>query len=78
MASINSTPRFMLISGYGMGSGIHIIKANVRARTGVMINIEIDDVSEWSGSLINSLMASAMGYSSPYGSMTLGPLWSCM
>lgn len=65
MASINSIPRFMLISGYNMGSGIHFIRANVRARIGAIINIEIDDVSRQSGSLINRLTASAMGCSNP-------------
>lgn len=51
----------MLMSGYGIGRGIHIVRAKVRARMGAMINIETDEVRGRSGSLINSLTASAMG-----------------
>lgn len=65
MASMNRIPRFILISGYGMGRGIHMVRARVRARIGAMINIDVDDVSGRSGSLINSLRASAMGCSRP-------------
>lgn len=65
MASMNRIPRFILISGYGMGRGIHMVKARVRARIGAIINIDVDDVSGRSGSLINSLRASAMGCSRP-------------
>lgn len=61
MASMNSMPRFMLIRGYGIGMGAHIIRARVSARMGVMINIEMDDVSGPSGSLVNNMTASAMG-----------------
>ena len=65
MSSMNRTPKFMLISGYGMGSGIHMVRARVRARIGAMINMDVDDVSGCSGSLMNSLRASAMGCSKP-------------
>lgn len=65
MASMNRIPRFMLISGYGMGRGIHMVKARVRARIGAMMNMDVDDVSGCSGSLINSLRASAIGCSRP-------------
>lgn len=51
----------MLMSGYGIGRGIHIVRAKVRARMGAMINIETDEVRGRSGSLMNSLTASAMG-----------------
>lgn len=44
-----------------MGSGIHIVRANVRAKIGATINIVIDDVNGWSGSLVNSFTASAIG-----------------
>jgi NADH-ubiquinone oxidoreductase chain 1 len=36
---------FILIRGRGIGSGIHIVRANVRARIGAIINIVMDDVS---------------------------------
>lgn len=31
---MNNTPKFMLLSGYATGSGIHIVKDSVRARIG--------------------------------------------
>lgn len=65
IASINRTPRFMLMRGYGMGRGIHMVRARLRARIGARINIEIEDVAGRSGSLIKSLMASAIGWSRP-------------
>jgi hypothetical protein len=45
MASRKSTLRFMLIRGRGIGSGTHIVRANVRARIGAIINIVMDDVN---------------------------------
>lgn len=50
MASMNSTPRFILMSGYGMGSGIHIVSASVRARIGAIINMNMEDVRGRRGS----------------------------
>lgn len=44
-----------------MGSGIHMVRANVRARIGATMNIVIDDVNGWSGSLMNNFTASANG-----------------
>ena len=60
-ANINSTPRFILISGYGIGRGIHMVKARVKAKMGAIMNIETDEVKGRSGSLINSFTASAIG-----------------
>lgn len=65
IASINRTPRFMLMRGYGIGKGIHMVRARLRARMGARINIEIEDVAGRNGSLIKSLMASAIGWSKP-------------
>lgn len=65
IANMNSTPRFILIRGYGMGKGIHMVRARLRARIGAKINIEIEDVAGRNGSLIKSLMASAIGWSRP-------------
>lgn len=78
MASMNRTPRFILISGWGIGSGTHIINASESARIGAMMNMEVDDVRGRKGSLVNSFRASAIGCSSPYGPTMLGPLRSCM
>lgn len=37
VAKINNTPRLMLTRGYGIGSGVHIIRAMDRARVGAII-----------------------------------------
>ena len=44
-----------------MGREIHIVKARVSARMGARMNIEIEDVAGRRGSLMKSLIASAMG-----------------
>ena len=44
-----------------MGRGIHMVRARLKARMGARINIETEDVVGRSGSLIKSLIASAMG-----------------
>lgn len=62
---MNSTVRFMLIRGCGIGRGIHIIKAKVKARIGATINMDGEDVSGRRGSLTNSFTRSARGWSSP-------------
>lgn len=60
-AKINNRLKFMLAKGYGMGSGVHIVRAKVRAIAGAMINSIGDDASGCSGSLVNNLIASATG-----------------
>ena len=55
----------MLMRGYGIGSGIHIVRASVRARIGAMTNMVIDDVRGRSGSFVKSLTASAIGCRRP-------------
>jgi len=65
VAKINRTPIFMLIRGMGMGKGIHMVNASVRARVGAIINSIIDDVKGFRGSLMNSFIASANGWSRP-------------
>lgn len=62
---MNRTPRFMLMRGYGMGSGIHMVRARVKARMGAVINIDAEEVSGRKGSLVNSFTASAIGCRSP-------------
>ena len=44
-----------------MGRGIHMVRARLRARMGARINTEIEDVAGHSGSLLKSLITSAMG-----------------
>lgn len=44
-----------------MGKGIHMENASMRAMSGAIINNMVEEVAGWSGSLINSLRASAIG-----------------
>lgn len=44
-----------------MGRGIHIVRARLRAKMGARINIDAEDVAGRSGSLMKSLIASAIG-----------------
>lgn len=67
-----------MIREYGMGRGIHIVKASVSARIGAIINIVTDEVVGRNGSLINSFTASAIGWRRPYGPTILGPFRSCI
>lgn len=69
---------FRLIRGCGIGIGIHIDSARLRARIGAVIKSIEEDVKGRNGSLMNSFMASANGCSNPYGPTTFGPLRSCM
>lgn len=61
VARMNRIPRFRLVSGWGMGSGIHKLRASVSDRVGAIINSEIEVVRGRIGSLMNSFMASANG-----------------
>lgn len=65
MARIKRIPMFMLIRGWGIGKGIHIVNARVSASDGAIINREIDEVRGLRGSLMNSFIASAKGWSKP-------------
>lgn len=62
---MNRIPRFRLIKGCGMGSGIHRLKASVRDSVGAKINRVVDVASGRRGSLMNSFMASANGWRIP-------------
>lgn len=78
VAKINNIPRLRLTSGWGMGSGIHKVRARKRDRVGAIMKSVVDVLSGRSGSLIKSFMASANGCKMPYGPIMLGPLRSCM
>ena len=67
-----------LISGCGIGRGIHSVRARVKDRVGAIMNSEIEVVRGRMGSFINSFMASANGCRTPYGPTTLGPFRSCI
>lgn len=62
----------------GSGSGIHISRARARAIVGVARNKSGEDVDGRIGSLINSLIPSAIGCRRPYGPTTFGPLRNCI
>jgi len=64
-ARIKSTPRFRSATGYGMGRGVQSMRARVKARIGVARKRKGEAVEGRTGSLINSLTPSAMGWSSP-------------
>lgn len=57
-ARINTTPRFILIRGYGIGIGIRIERAKVGAR----IKRNTEEAEGGRSSLINSFRASAIGW----------------
>ena len=65
VASIKISPMFILISGWGMGRGIHMVNARVNASVGAMVNRLMDEYDGRSGSLINSFIASANGWRVP-------------
>lgn len=77
-AIINKMPRLILITGWGMGRGVHNIRARVSANIGVAINKMGEAVDGRRGSLIKSLMPSAIGCRSPYGPTMFGPLRNCI
>lgn len=52
--------------------------ASNRARIGVVMNKDGDEVDGRIGSLINSFTPSATGCRRPYGPTMLGPLRACM
>lgn len=58
-------PRFRLIRGNGIGRGIHMDNASVRARLGAITYNVLEEVEGLIGSLMNSFTASANGCSVP-------------
>ena len=58
--------------------GAHSVSARVRASVGLAMNSSGEEVEGRTGSLMNSLIPSAMGWRSPYGPTTFGPFRSCM
>lgn len=65
VARINKIPMFKLASGWGIGRGIHRLKAKVRDSVGAIINRDVEVVKGRMGSLMNSFMASANGCRMP-------------
>lgn len=57
-ANVYSPSKFVWIFGYGMGNGIRIVGAKVRAGIGAVTDINDNGCN---GSLTNSMMASTRG-----------------
>ena len=58
---MNKMPMFMLISGCGIGKGIHKLNARVSDSVGARMNRDVDVANGRRGSLIKSFIASANG-----------------
>lgn len=78
MARINRMFKLRLKAGVGMGNGVQAIIARVKAMVGAKINSICEAVDGRMGSLMNSLIPSAMGWRRPIGPTTLGPLRLCI
>lgn len=78
MAMMNSKPRFMLVSAFGMGIGAQEIKAKARAMMGESVNRIGDERVGLVVSFVINFRPSAMGCSRPRGPTKLGPLRSCI
>jgi len=78
MATIKRTPRFRSTSENGRGRGTQAVRARRRASMGIMMKRSGEEVEGRMGSLMNSLIPSAMGWSRPKGPTMLGPLRDCM
>lgn len=64
-ARINSMLRLRSVTASGMGRGAHRVKASVSARVGAATKRKGEEVEGRTGSLIKSLIPSAMGWSNP-------------
>lgn len=78
IAMMNSRPRFMLVSGIGIGIGAHDVSARIRAIIGDRVNSIGEDSVGFVASFVMSLSPSAMGCSRPRGPTRLGPFRCCM
>lgn len=65
MARINSAPRFRLMRGWGIGKGIHRLRASASDKVGAMMNRVVEVVRGRRGSLMNNFIASANGWRIP-------------
>lgn len=78
MASRNSMPKLRSARGNGRGRGVQMEIASRRASMGVVMNRMGEDVDGRMGSLMNSLIPSARGCSSPNGPTMFGPFRPCI
>ena len=77
-ARIKRMLRFKSITGYGSGRGAHKVRASVSASIGARRKSRGEEVDGRTGSLMNSLIPSAIGCSRPQVPTMLGPFRSCM
>lgn len=66
------------MSENGRGRGIQMVMARRRASIGVMRKRNGDEVEGRMGSLMNSLIPSAIGCSKPNGPTMFGPFRACI
>lgn len=78
MAMMNSRPKFMLVSGRGIGMGAQVVSARVSAMIGERVNRIGDESVGFVGSFRISFTPSAIGCSRPSGPTRFGPFRSCM
>lgn len=78
MARRKRRPRFRSVSGKGRGRGIQIVIARRRARIGVIMKRNGEEVEGRMGSLMNSFTPSAIGWSKPKGPTMFGPFRACI
>lgn len=78
IASMKSSPRLRSARENGMGSGVQMEIARIRASIGVVMNRIGEDVDGRIGSFTNNFTPSANGWSSPNGPTTFGPFRPCM
>lgn len=75
---MNNKPRFILVSGDGMGIGAHDVKARVKAKIGDRVKRIGEDIVGFVASLVISFNPSAIGCSNPNGPTRLGPFRCCI
>lgn len=78
IAMMNSSPRFMLVSGDGMGMGAQDVSAKVKAMIGDRVNRIGEDMVGFVASFVTSLSPSAIGCRSPRGPTRFGPFRCCI
>lgn len=61
IAMMNSKPRFMFVSGVGIGIGAHDVSARIRAMIGDRVNSIGEDIVGFVASFVMSFSPSAMG-----------------
>lgn len=78
IASMNRMPRFSSVMEYGIGMGLQINMAIIRASRGAKISSSGEEWEGRIGSLIKSFTPSDTGWRRPCGPTIFGPFRSCI